>query len=93
MSDIIKRLRWHAANTTMLSARPVLSEAADEIERLRGDGIASSPEILSILNRIILASDAGFPDAVMKLIELARDVVSRAENIHGCDGCCRPPEG
>ena len=34
MSDVANHLRYLAANTVFLAARPAMTEAADEIERL-----------------------------------------------------------
>ena len=42
--------------------------------------LAASPDLLSMLKRIIRATDEGYDDAVWKLIEVAREIVSRAEN-------------
>jgi hypothetical protein len=42
--------------------------------------IAAAPELLSMLKRIIRATDEGYDDAVWKLIELASETVSQAEN-------------
>ncbi|NBW22999.1 MAG: hypothetical protein EBR82_85150 [Caulobacteraceae bacterium] len=42
--------------------------------------LATAPDLLSMLKRIILATDEGYDDAVWKLIELARETVSMAEN-------------
>jgi len=42
--------------------------------------LATAPDLLSMLKRIIRAADEGYDDAVWKLIELARETVSMAEN-------------
>jgi hypothetical protein len=44
-ADIAERLDWYARNTTMLSARPILKEAAAEVRRLRlsSEGAACEP--------------------------------------------------
>ena len=42
--------------------------------------VASAPELLSMLKRIIRATDEGCDEQVRKLIELARETVSQAEN-------------
>ena len=42
--------------------------------------LAAAPDLLSMLKRIIRATDENYDDAVWKLIDLARKTVSRAEN-------------
>lgn len=42
--------------------------------------IAAAPDLLSMLTRIIRATDDGYEHAVWKLIDLAREAVSMAEN-------------
>ena len=42
--------------------------------------LATAPDLLSMLKRIIRATDEGCDEQVWKLIELAQETVSRAEN-------------